>query len=129
VSSGTHYVARNAEGGIVAIFDRPQAAAPEQLKEQDPEMIAFVTGGAFTDTLRQNLLELDADLLRILEDLINVLVDNNVILLTDFPDAVQRKLMNRQKVQDKLRGPQTERAHRLNKSAHKIDFIRKIGGP
>ena len=89
----------------MAILDRLQAAAPEQLIEQDPEMIAFVTGGASTDTLRQNLLELDADLLRILEDLINVLVDNNVILLTDFPDAVQRKLMNLQKVRDKLRGP------------------------
>jgi hypothetical protein len=49
-------------------------------------------------------LDSDADLLRILEDLINVLVDNNVILLTDFPEAVQHKLMNRQKVRDKLRG-------------------------
>jgi hypothetical protein len=58
----------------------------------------------FRRILRQNLLDSDADLLRILEDLIKVLEDNNVILLTDFPEAVQHKLMNRQKVRDKLRG-------------------------
>ena len=98
------YVARDAAGGIVAIFDRPHAAAPEQLQEQDPEFLAFVTGGKSEEALRQTLLDSDADLLRILEDLINVLVDNNVILLTDFPEAVQRKLMNRQRVRDKLRG-------------------------
>ena len=103
MDTGTRYVARNADGGIVAVFDRPHAAAPEQLKIQDPELIASVTGGASDESLRQNLLDSDADLLRILEDLINVLVDNNVILLTDFPEAVQRKLMNRQKVRDKLR--------------------------
>ena len=104
MDTGTRYVARNAEGRIVSVFDRPHAAAPEQLKIQDPELVAFVTGGASDEALRQNLLDSDADLLRILEDLINVLVDNNVILLIDFPEAVQRKLMNRQKVRDKLRG-------------------------
>jgi len=49
-------------------------------------------------------LDSDADLLRILEGLINVLVDNNMILLADFSGAVQRKLMNRKKVRDKLHG-------------------------
>ena len=69
-------------------------------------MIAYphiVTGGASDESCAKTL-DSDADLLRILEDLINVLVDNNVILLTDFPEAVQHKLMNRQKVRDKLRG-------------------------
>ncbi len=98
------YVARDTGGSIVAVFDRPHAAAPEQVREEDPELIAFVTGGKGEEIMRQSLLDSDADLLRILEDLINVLVDNNVILLTDFPEAVQRKLMNRQRVRDKLRG-------------------------
>ena len=57
MDTGTRYVARNADGGIVAVFDRPHAAAPEQLKIQDPELVAFVTGGASDEALRQNLLD------------------------------------------------------------------------
>ena len=33
----------------------------------------------------------------------NVLIDNNVILLTDFPAMAQKKLMQRQSIRDKLR--------------------------
>jgi hypothetical protein len=86
-------------------------------------MIAFVTGGASDESLRQNLLDSDADLLRILEDLINVLVDNSVILLTDFPEAVQRKLMNRQKVRDKLRGSLSLLEFWLKNPTHRIYFF------
>ena len=97
------YVARDAQGKIVAVFDRPHAAAPEAMKESDPEMLAFVTGMGSEEALRQHLASSENDLLRILEDLINVLIDNNVILLTDFPPGAQRKLMARQSVRDKLR--------------------------
>ena len=85
------------------MFDRPHAAAPEALHEADPELIAFVTGGKSSDALRAHLQDSDTDLLRILEDLINVLIDNNVMLLTDFPPMAQRKLMQRQAIRDKLR--------------------------
>ena len=44
----------------------------------------------------------EADLLRIVEDLINVLIDQNLILLTDFPEGAQRKLMRRQGIRQKL---------------------------
>ena len=97
------YVARDAQGQIVAIFDRPHQAAPEAVNENDPELLAFVTGTASEEALRQHLQNSEADLLRILEDLINVLIDNNLILLTDFPPGAQRKLMLRQGIRDKLR--------------------------
>ena len=98
------YVARSKEGQIVAVFDRPHAAAPEAIHEADPELLAFVTGGKSEEVICQTLQDSDADLLRILEDLINVLIDNNVMLLTDFPPGAQRKLMARQRIRDKLRG-------------------------
>jgi TctA family transporter len=97
------YVARDAKAVIVAVFDRPHAAAPEAMKESDPEMLAFVTGMGSEEALRQHLATSENDLLRILEDLINVLIDNNVMLLTDLPPGAQRKLMQRQSIRDKLR--------------------------
>lgn len=96
------YVARDKEGSIVAIFDRPHPAAPEMMNEDDPELVAFVTGGKTDEALRSYLQESEGDLLRILEDLINVLIENNLVLLTDFPDHAQRKLMRRQGIRQKL---------------------------
>ena len=96
------YVARDKDGGIVAIFDRPHPAAPEMIYEDDPELVAFVTGGKTEEAMRAYLQESEGDLLRILEDLINVLIENNLILLTDFPDHAQRKLMRRQGIRGKL---------------------------
>ncbi|MSP21023.1 MAG: hypothetical protein EXQ93_05805 [Alphaproteobacteria bacterium] len=66
-------------------------------------MLAFVTGMGSEEALRQHRANSENDLLRILEDLISVLIDNNVILLTDFPAGAQRKLMQRQSIRDKLR--------------------------
>ena len=96
------YVARDKDGQIVAIFDRPHPAAPEMMNEDDPELVAFVTGGKTDEALRSYLQESEGDLLRILEDLINVLIENNLVLLTDFPDHAQRKLMRRQGIRQKL---------------------------
>ena len=63
------YVARDAGGNVVAIFDRPPPAAPEVLDENDPELIAFVTGGRSEEAMRSYLQDSDSDLLRIIEDL------------------------------------------------------------
>lgn len=41
------------------------------------------------------LSETDADLARVTEDLIDVLLKRGVIQFTDLPDAVQRKLLQR----------------------------------
>ena len=59
------YVARDKEGGIVSVFDRPHAAAPEPIHEADPELLAFVTGGKSEDALRAHLQDSDNHLLRI----------------------------------------------------------------
>ena len=96
------YVARDTEGKVVAIFDRQHPAAPEYLDENDPELIAFVTGGRSEKAMREYLQSSDSDLLRIVEDLISVLIENNVVLLTDFPDHAQKKLMRRQNIREKL---------------------------
>ncbi len=46
----------------------------------------------------------DAELARVTEDLIGVLVKKGVIIFTDLPDAVQRKLLDREALRTKLQG-------------------------
>jgi hypothetical protein len=41
-------------------------------------------------------------LLRIIEDVVNVMIENNLVLLTDFPEGAQVKLMRRQSIREKL---------------------------
>ncbi len=72
------------------------------INEDDPELVAFVTGGKTDESMRAYLQESEGDLLQILEDLINVLIENNLVLLTDFPNHAQRKLMRRQGIRSKL---------------------------
>lgn len=52
--------------------------------------------------MRALLANSDEDLIRILEDLISVLIDQNIVLLTDFPKGAQRKLLRRQGIRQKL---------------------------
>ena len=95
------YVLRNENRNIVAIFADAQHDA-EPIADDDPELLSFVTGGQSETAMRAYLANSEADMLRIVEDLINVLIDQNLILLTDFPEGAQRKLMRRQGIRQKL---------------------------
>ena len=48
------------------------------------------------------LAQSDAELARVTEDLISVLVQKGTILFTDLPEAVQAKLLNREALRNKL---------------------------
>lgn len=50
------------------------------------------------------LTQSDAELARVTEDLISVLVQKGTILFTDLPEAVQTKLLDREALRDKLDG-------------------------
>ena len=48
------------------------------------------------------LAQSDAELARVTEDLISVLVKKGAILFTDLPEAVQAKLLDRETLRSKL---------------------------
>ncbi len=56
------------------------------------------------DAIFQALKNSDADLARVTEDLISLLVQKGIILFTELPEAVQVKLLDREKLREKL-GP------------------------
>jgi len=47
--------------------------------------------------------ESDIQLARVLEDLINILIERNLIQFTDFPNAAQKRLNDRQSMRSKNR--------------------------
>ena len=87
----SHYVKRNAQGLVVAVSVEPldgfesATASAEELAANMEQSVAP----------QNRLEESDRDVVRVLDDLINLLVEKNTIRFTDLPLAAQRKLLER----------------------------------
>ena len=55
-----------------------------------------------TEAAEQQLSQSDTSIVRVLEDLVDVLVQRGVIQFTDLPQAAQDKLMSRQQTRARL---------------------------
>lgn len=87
----SHYVKRNSQGIVIAVSVEPLEGFE----------LATVGAGELArhmaeSTAAQNPFEeSDRDVVRVLDDLINLLVEKNTIRFTDLPLAAQRKLLER----------------------------------
>jgi hypothetical protein len=93
------YANRGADGVIVSISRQPQAGA-QVVSESDPELKAFIAGDANAPSFDT----IDADFVRVIEDVIDTLIKTQVIRLTDLPEAAQRKLNQRKGLRSRLHG-------------------------
>jgi len=96
------YVKRDEQGEIVAVYDSPQSDAHESVSINSEELVAFLRESESTADARAALNDSDLALVRVLEDLINTLIDKGVILFTDLPIAAREKLSNREKIRGHL---------------------------
>lgn len=96
--SNMPYVSRDARQHIIAVYAEPRADATEWLDDGDPQLLEDMA------QMRDLLCSLDSDMVRVIEDLIDVLVEKRLILPTDLPEAAQRKLLGRQLLRQRLSG-------------------------
>jgi len=85
------YVRRDAAGQIVALSLEPLEGF-EDIGDQPAAIAEF---GNRLAGARTRLRESDRDVVRVLDDIVNVLIDKNLIRFTDLPPAAQRKLIER----------------------------------
>ena len=92
------YVMRNPQGDIVALYKHAEPGS-EYLSSDAPEVLAF-----FSDTAKGEGFSLQDDLamIRVIEDVIELLIAKNLIVHTDLPPAVQKKLLLQQNRRAKL---------------------------
>ncbi|HDG1692598.1 TPA: tryptophan synthase subunit beta [Kluyvera georgiana] len=99
-----HFIERDGEGRIV----RVEAAEFRGMTEQSAETTAEIGEWLKVESLRaatlQRLQQSDLDMVRVLEDLIEVLMSKGVISITDLPPAAQNKLLNRAQARQTLSG-------------------------
>jgi len=96
------YVERDEDGKIIAIHDSPKPRANEEKSVMDAEVIEFLNN-MVSDDSRKLLLSLsDKGIIRLLEDLINLLVQKNIILFTELPEQAQEKIQERKRLRETI---------------------------
>lgn len=100
------YVARNEQGQIVEVAERKTRSAQEQVAFDDPDLVAYLAGGpggnGSSANIRAALEASDLEFIRVIEDVITVLIDKRIFMLTDLPPAAQQKLARRYNLRSKL---------------------------
>lgn len=93
------YIQRNAGGDIVQLSREATADCREFIDPGAPELLAFI--GDHEGAQRAALRRSDLEFVRVLEDVIELLMDRGAISFTDLPAAAQEKLMARQTLRDR----------------------------
>lgn len=96
------FVARDTDGNITAVHDEPTSTTPEEVAVGDEGLKAFLHERRAAEELKRYLLESDAEMARVTEDLIQVLLEKNLLMLTDLPESARVKLMKRRGLRDRL---------------------------
>lgn len=101
------YVQRDASGQVSAIFQKPEVGAEELLPADHPDIQIFL-GGIVPQSeniaASAQLSESDLGLIRVIEDIVDTLIDKNVILFTDLPVSAREKIMRRKSTRERLFG-------------------------
>lgn len=93
------FVNRNPQGQIESLHRLATPQAAEFLEDQHPDVQAFVgrtpdSSGGFG--------QLDADFVRVIEDVIDTLIIKNVINITELPAEAQAKLFARKSFRERV---------------------------
>ena len=95
------FIRRNAEG-IVDSLHRTGGDGAEYLPDDHPDVRAFLADGSPDAAEKgERFAELDADFVRVIEDVIDTLISKNVINITDLPIEAQTKLFGRKSFRER----------------------------
>lgn len=100
------FVSRDSNGKINAIYNQATINSNEQLAVNDPELSAFLSSTPdSTEPPPEELYDLrlsDLGLIRVLEDLVEVLIEKDVIRISDMPKIAIQRLKKRKMLRMKL---------------------------
>jgi len=93
------YVRRNALGQIESLH-RAEDSGTVYVAEGDPDLQAFVDDSGVDSS--RDFGRLDADFVRVIEDVIDTLIVKNVLNVTDLPPNAQAKLFARKSFRERV---------------------------
>ena len=96
------YVKKDSDGNIIAIERSEHSSNPADEEKSLVELSAFLSEVATVHTLEKLFVDLDKGMIRVVEDLVDILIQKKLIMLTDLPEEVRKKIFARKQVRDKL---------------------------
>ena len=96
------YAERDRDGIIIAIRRDPGGANVDSEPLSEQETQEFLASDFGRNSYEVMLRAADQKMIRVLDDLIDVLVRKNIILLTDLPEEARQKLGSRQEVRRRM---------------------------
>jgi hypothetical protein len=102
------FVKRDAAGRVTSLHREQDSQDLQYLPLDHPDVAGFLEPiGERRSQRRGELLKSDLDMIRVYEDLTDILISKNLVVLTDFPPAAQEKLLSRKRLRSSL-SPITE---------------------
>ncbi|KAF0192181.1 MAG: hypothetical protein FD165_1249 [Gammaproteobacteria bacterium] len=96
------YITRDTSGKIMALYGEQRPDATEELPIEHPDLQPLLDQLRLVRQAKDQLSSLDSNMVRVIEDLVDVLIEKKVILATDLPHAAQEKLLGRQRLRQKM---------------------------
>ena len=98
------YVTRNKKGEITSIYSAlpPNAKAEWVTPEQMDEVINFLNASQSAEHSYTFMETSDLELIRVLDDLVELLCDKHLISFTELPETAQKKLGMRKQVRKSM---------------------------
>ncbi len=93
------YVKRDDEGRVVAVSEQPLEGFEPLRAAADIDVAAFMER---IEQVQQALASSDSEFVRVIEDLVTLLVEQNQIRFTDLPEVAQRKMLDRQQLRQSM---------------------------
>ena len=89
------FVKRDDTGKITAVYSVADTPGLEQVSGDDPQLVDFLYDDDPEAAAKKDMIESDLGLARVLEDLIDLLIEKGAFRFTDLPKPAQQKLMAR----------------------------------
>jgi hypothetical protein len=96
------FIKRDDANRVCAIYDQKTSETMDELACDDPEVLEFLVKCTLDNKIP--FLKSDLELIRVVEDLIQILLAKNIISITDFPAPAVDKLVTRNKIREQFQG-------------------------
>lgn len=96
------YVLQNDAGKILALYDKQEDINAQWLDDNAPDVVSFKQGLINPNQAEQKLAASDMELIRVLEDVVELLIKKQIFIFTELPEFAQTKLSKRQKMRSDM---------------------------
>jgi hypothetical protein len=101
------YVQRDLAGKIVAVSSSPSEVTREWVEEGSHDLNVFLLDMALgkeglDQSVVRSLGETDLAMVRVVEDIVDLLIEQNLLRFTDLPTPAQEKLLQRRKLRESV---------------------------